>query len=157
MADPLVLSNNVARVHIVTFGRTVDPRRRLDVAGANPDDGTSIIQWDATDGPNQRFVVLPGGTTDHPGAKLIATFSGRVLDIDNNGGAGSKVWAWEVNYSDAQRWVLEPQTDGSVIIASAANPDLVLDVGGADQAAGAGLIVWHRNGQVNQRYRLETA
>jgi len=151
MPDPLVLSNGVQRVHIVTFGRQVQPRKRLDVSGGKPDDGTPIIQWDATDGANQRFLVIPAGDQ----AVLIVTFSGRVLDIEYNGGAGARVWAWEANYGPAQRWLLEPAPGGAFVVANAARPELVLDIGGADQSAGAPLCVWHRNGQPNQSFFFE--
>ncbi len=155
MSD-LLIADQEPRVHIVTFGRTVDPRRRVDVAGATPDDGARLIQWDALDVANQAFVILPRGTPEHPDEVLIVGFAGKVLDIAGADGAGTPVMmAAHAGEWTNQLWRLEPQADGSVVISSARNSDLVLDVGGADQSAGAPIGVWHRNGLVCQRYFLE--
>lgn len=175
MADPLVLSNGVPRARIVTFGK-VDggPWHRLDVAGGDPHDGTPVIQWEVAfpdrDPDNQRFAIIPCGyvSDGHDTATtfLIGTFSGRVLDVDHNGGAGTRVWTWEANYGPAQVWVIEDAKTGKALglgdifdrqvrIALASNRALVMDVAG-DNVPGPALTVNDRalNG-TNQVFELE--
>jgi hypothetical protein len=144
---PLVLDSSLTRYNIGTFSGKV-----LDVPGRAVADRVELIQYDANGGPNQEFYVDPCGADVF---RIIARHSGRVLDLSGPDGAGAPVWQFAWAAVDNQRWRIEHDPHGAVVIASEWNPDLVMDIGGNNPANEAPLIVWHRNGQDNQRFHLK--
>lgn len=148
---PLVLGSDLTTYAIETFAGKV-----LDVKNIAVADRTPLQQWGDVKGPNQRFYIDPCGADVF---RVIARHSGRVLDLSGPDGAGATVWQFAWAAVENQRWRIEDAGKGLVRIVSAwkakaTDPDLLLDVAGADSAEGAGIIVWPRNGGANQSFKL---
>ncbi|MDR1712887.1 MAG: RICIN domain-containing protein [Coriobacteriales bacterium] len=109
----------------------------LDIHGASTTAGANVISWPVSYSSNQRFNIQPGGTdavTSETLFTIQAAHSGKVLDI--YGGAltpGTRIIQWTVKAAGSnlnQLWKLRRSADGkSVIFVSAADGNLVLDVG----------------------------
>lgn len=156
---PGFLFNNGGRVFIATFGRTQHPIYRLDVAGADVNDGALVIQWEPIKAARQQqWIIDPCGDGE---VRIWAGHSGRCLDIVGGEGAGSRVQVTPWKVPDAefpegftnQRWKIQEQKDGSVVIASA-RTGLVLDVMG-DNNPGVSVGVQKPLNGANQRFVLE--
>ncbi len=142
----LVVDSALTTYAIKTFAGKV-----LDVPGASVTDRTAVVQWDSTRSPNQRWYLDPCGADMF---RIIARHSGRVLDLLGPGPAGAPIQQFAWAAVDNQRWRVEEGADGTAVIASVWDPNLVLDVLGASKDNGAPIIAWHRNGAPNQRFEL---
>lgn len=165
---PGFLFANGGRCYIVTFGRQGNLRHRLDVAGADVNDGARVIQWDPIWGAKQQqWIVDPCGFIKRDDGsvaqevRIWAGHSGRCLDIAGGDGPGTPVQVTPWKVSDEanpdgylnQRWQIQEQTDGTVVIQSS-RTNLVLDVMG-DNLAGVPVGVQKRLGGSNQKFYLE--
>jgi hypothetical protein len=142
----LVLHSSLTPVSIVTFAGGA-----VDVPGGSVSDGELLQQWERNGGPPQLWYLDPCGAEMY---RIVNRGSGRVVDITMGGDAGTRLqqFAWAAN--DNQRWGVADAGGGLVVVHSISRPDLVIDVGGASRDNGAEIIVWHRNGQHNQSFRL---
>jgi len=129
------------------FIRCHDTGFVLDVKGGNFQPGTHIVLWHkkfGNDAFNQKWVITPEGFLHLQGYPHL------VLDVEGNGGAGTRVILWERKHhnNENQRWFFE----GQFIVSRASG--LVLDVEGGSHQEGAHLIVWQRkhHDNLNQRF-----
>jgi len=105
------------------FIRCHDTGFVLDVQGGRIHKGTPIILWhkkDNYEASNQKWVLTPDGFIHILGHHHL------VLDVENNGGHGSRVILWDRKHHDNlnQKWNFE----GHFIVSRASG--LVLDVQG---------------------------
>jgi type 1 glutamine amidotransferase len=113
----------------------------LDVAGANPADGTKVQLYTCNGSAAQRWTVTPNTTI-----KAL----GKCLDVAGGGTAnGTKVQLYTCNNTGAQTWAA--QSDGSI-----RNPQSgrCLDVSGNNSADGQQIHVWDCLSAANQKWRL---
>lgn len=145
----LVLDFGLSTYVIKTFAG-----KAVHVLDAGVSDRTPVVQWRALSIAGQRWYLDLCGADVY---RIIAHHSGRVIDLRGPGPAGSPIQQYAWAAVDNQRWRIGEERDGTVIISSVWNPDLVLDVCEASSQDGAPLIAWHRNGGVNQRFSLVPA
>ena len=87
--------------------------------------------------------------------QLTARHSGKVLEVDGGGTAnGTNVQQGADNGAPAQRWKIEPTSDGYFKLTCQASGK-VLDVAGVSTADGANVHQWEYVGGNNQQWRLE--
>ncbi|GHD88297.1 lectin [Streptomyces naganishii] len=113
----------------------------VDVAGANPANGTPVQLYDCNGTAAQRWTVGPDGT-------LRAL--GKCLDVTGNATAdGSTVQLWDCTGGPNQKWALSPAND-------IVNPqaDKCLDVTGNNAANGTRLQIWTCTGGANQKWTV---
>ncbi|WP_340643627.1 glycosyl hydrolase [Streptomyces spinosirectus] len=149
--DPRVLSRG--DIHIPTGGGTTPPPvggtgvitgvggKCVDVAGANPANGTAVQLYDCNGTNAQSWTVGSDGTV---------RALGKCLDVTGQGTAnGVKLQLWDCNGSGAQQWVAE--SDGHL-----KNPQSgrYLDVPGGNTANGTRLQIWDRNTNAWQIWHL---
>lgn len=142
----LVIDSGLTTYAIRTFAGKV-----LDVPGASVTDRTTVVQWEATGGPNQKWYLDLCGADVY---RIIARHSGRVLDLLGPGPPGAPIQQYAWAAVDNQRWRIEEAKDGSAVIVSVWDPDLVLDVLGRSSENGTPIIAWHRSDGPNQRFQL---
>jgi Glycosyl hydrolase family 12/Ricin-type beta-trefoil lectin domain len=112
----------------------------VDVAGANPADGTQVQLFTCNGTGAQQWTVGTSGTV---------TALGKCLDVAAAGTAnGTKVQLFTCNGSAAQQW----QRSGSALI----NPQSgrCLDATGVSSADGTPLQIWACGGGTNQQWNL---
>ncbi len=94
-------------------------------------------------------------TYDNEGYYTISDVrTGKVLDV--YGGytkPGTNVQMWEANGTDGQKWKIEKNGEGYLIISKVSN--LYLDVYGGYTAAGTNVQVWTRNESNGQKWKIE--
>ncbi len=135
----------------------VNSGKVLDVADYSTADGGRIHQWSWHGGPNQRWRGLRGTAPAPagPGRQIVSAHSGKALDVSEFSQAdGATVWQWSLTNGPNQRWVLEPQADGTYRIV-AAHSGKVLDVAEYSTADGGRIHQWSWHGGPNQRWRVE--
>ncbi|MCX4630452.1 family 16 glycosylhydrolase [Streptomyces sp. NBC_01443] len=113
----------------------------VDVAGANPANGTPVQLYDCNNTPAQQWTIAADGT-------LRAL--GKCLDV--TGGAttdGTPVQLYDCNGTPAQRWALPAARD-------IVNPqaDKCLDVTGNNTANATRLQIWTCGGAPHQKWNL---
>ena len=148
--DPVLVLDPGLKTHqITTFAGKL-----LHVPGASLSDRTALVQWERTGVAGERWYLDLCGAGVH---RIISRLSGRVLTLSGPGPAGAPIQQCAWAAVDNQRWRLEETVNGSVVIASAWNADLVLDVAAESTENGAPIIVWHRHGRPNQHFTLVPA
>jgi hypothetical protein len=111
----------------------------VDVAGANPANGTPVQLYDCNGTAAQQWTVGTDGT-------LRAL--GKCLDVTNNGTAnGSTVQLWDCSGGANQRWTVTAARD---IVNPQANR--CLDVTGNNSANATRLQIWDCTGGANQKW-----
>ncbi|MFI5665789.1 ricin-type beta-trefoil lectin domain protein [Streptomyces sp. NPDC051704] len=113
----------------------------VDVAGANPANGTPVQLYDCNGTPAQQWTIAADGT-------LRAL--GKCLDVTGGATAdGTPVQLYDCNGSPAQRWALPAARD-------IVNPqaDKCLDVTGNNAANATRLQIWTCGGGANQKWNL---
>ncbi|MFI8521607.1 ricin-type beta-trefoil lectin domain protein [Streptomyces sp. NPDC085481] len=111
----------------------------VDVAGANPANGTPVQLYDCNGTAAQNWDVGADGTI-----KAL----GKCLDVTSAGTAnGTTVQLWDCNGSAAQRWTVTAARD-------IVNPqaDKCLDATGNSSANGTRLQIWTCTGGANQKW-----
>ena len=113
----------------------------VDVAGANPANGTPVQLYDCNGTAAQQWTAGPDGT-------LRAL--GKCLDVTGNGTAdGTAVQLWDCTGGPNQRWAVSSAHD-------IVNPqaDKCLDVTGNSSANGTRLQIWTCTGGANQKWTV---
>jgi len=127
-----------------------NPELVLDVEGGSSQKGAKLILWQRkqVDYANQLFTFTPEGFIEN-------VKSGLVVDIEGEGGAGSKICVWEkkpAHQAANQRWQYDygDQTFHSL------HKGLVLDVEGGSRSPGTKIIAWNfkPRDNSNQRFTL---
>ncbi|MFF9340576.1 MULTISPECIES: ricin-type beta-trefoil lectin domain protein [unclassified Streptomyces] len=111
----------------------------VDVAGANPGNGTTVQLYDCNGTAAQTWDVGADGTI-----KAL----GKCLDVASGGTAdGTRVQLWDCNGTAAQRWSVNAARD-------IVNPqaDKCLDATGNSSANGTALQIWSCTGAANQKW-----
>ena len=127
----------------------------LDVYGGRTANGTNVQLYKANGTEAQCFHVdftplLEDGT--YTFASCLTGSSLLVLDV--NGGStasGANVQGYKYNSTDAQRWTIEYQGDGTYVIKNAKS-GMALDVSGGSSAYGANVQQYRPNGTDAQRW-----
>ncbi|MEV0977124.1 family 16 glycosylhydrolase [Streptomyces sp. NPDC049915] len=113
----------------------------VDVAGANPANGTPVQLYDCNGTPAQTWTAGADGT-------LRAL--GKCLDVTDRGTAdGSTVQLWDCSGGANQQWVVTAAHD---IVNPQANK--CLDATGGSSANGTRLQIWTCTGGANQKWTL---
>jgi beta-glucanase (GH16 family) len=113
----------------------------VDVAGANPANGTAVQLYDCNGTAAQKWTVGSDGT-------LRAL--GKCLDVVDNGTAdGSKVQLWDCTGGPNQKWTVTAAHD---IVNPQANK--CLDVTDNNSANGTRLQIWSCSGGANQKWTV---
>jgi beta-glucanase (GH16 family) len=113
----------------------------IDVAGANPANGTQVQLWDCNGTTAQRWTMNSDGSV---------RALGKCLDVSGGSTAnGAKVQLWDCNGSGAQRWTSTAARD---LVNPQANK--CLDVAGSNSANGTPLQLWTCGGGANQKWNI---
>ncbi|MDX3798756.1 ricin-type beta-trefoil lectin domain protein [Streptomyces sp. AK04-3B] len=113
----------------------------VDVAGADPSDGTAVQLYDCNGTAAQQWSVGADGTI---------RALGKCLDVASGGTAdGAPVRLWECNGTAAQQWALPAARD---IVNPQANK--CLDAAGGAAANGTRLQIWTCTGAAQQKWTV---
>ncbi|KUJ38676.1 family 16 glycosylhydrolase [Streptomyces sp. NPDC093228] len=113
----------------------------VDVAGANPANGTAVQLYDCNGTAAQNWTVGSDGTV---------RALGKCLDVVGNGTAdGSKVQLWDCTGGPNQKWTVTGARD---IVNPQANK--CLDVTDNDSTNGTRLQIWSCSGGANQKWTV---
>ena len=113
----------------------------VDVAGANPANGTQVQLYDCNGTAAQRWTMSSDGTI---------RALGKCLDVSGGSTAnGARVQLWDCNGSAAQRWTATSARD---LINVQANK--CLDATGVSSANGTPLQLWACTGGANQKWTV---
>ena len=113
----------------------------MDVAGANPANGTAVQLYDCNGTAAQNWTVGSDGTV---------RALGKCLDVVGNGTAdGSKVQLWDCTGGPNQKWTVTGARD---IVNPQANK--CLDVTDNNSANGTRLQIWSCSGGANQKWTV---
>jgi beta-glucanase (GH16 family) len=111
----------------------------LDVAGANPANGTPVQLW-TCNGTNAQSWTIPGDGTIRA--------LGKCLDVPGGSTAnGAKLQIWDCNGTGAQAWRIEAA--GDIVNVPA---DKCMDVTDANTADGTRTQIWTCTGAANQKW-----
>ncbi|HEU5475963.1 MAG TPA: family 16 glycosylhydrolase [Actinophytocola sp.] len=111
----------------------------VDVAGANPANGTPVQLWDCNGTNAQRWTL---------GTDATIRALGKCLDVTSAGTAnGTPVQLWDCNGTGAQRWTVTAARD---IVNPQANK--CLDASNSSSANGTRLQIWTCTGTANQKW-----
>ena len=119
-----------------------------DVYGANPANGTPIVQWGCHGGMNQNWVVNPMGDGTY---SLMSGATNKCLDVSGISTApGAAIHEWDCWGGDNQRFYLQWLGDSYQLVAK--HSGLCVAVGGANTGDGQRLIQWYCAQTAEQRW-----
>ena len=133
-----------------TIKSSVGTDMYLNVEGGSADNFTNIDirTKDGSASQSFRLAYAPNGMY------RILTFCGSAVDVYNaNKARGTNVNQYGTNYSAAQNWYIEGNTDGTVSFKSECN-GLYMDVKGGQADEGNNVQVWGGNGSAAQKWTL---
>ncbi|GIF52954.1 beta-glucanase (GH16 family) [Asanoa ferruginea] len=111
----------------------------VDVAGANPANGTAVQLWDCNGTTAQQWTWAGDGSV---------RALGKCLDVPSGSTAnGAKLQLWDCNGSGAQRWTFSGAND---IVNPQSNK--CMDATGNSSANGTRLQIWDCGGGANQKW-----
>jgi beta-glucanase (GH16 family) len=111
----------------------------VDVAGANPANGTAVQLWDCNGTTAQQWTWASDGSV---------RALGKCLDVPSGSTAnGAKLQLWDCNGSGAQRWTFSGAND---IVNPQSNK--CVDATGNSSANGTRLQIWDCGGGANQKW-----
>jgi Ricin-type beta-trefoil lectin domain. len=134
---------------VYTIRSAMDNNMVMDLFLESTDYGTNIQLFRDNNGRNQQFHIIPAGDNWY---KICSVLDERMC-VDVYGGLsepGSNVCLWEYHN---QLWRFIPCGDGTYLIES--HLGLYLDVENAENRNEANIIAFSKNGNANQRWRLE--
>jgi beta-glucanase (GH16 family) len=115
----------------------------VDVAGANPANGTAVQLYDCNGSAAQRWTMATDGTVQALGKCLDVTAASTAN--------GAQVQLYDCNGTAAQRWTYTAARD---LVNPQANK--CLDATGASSANGTRLQIWGCSGGANQKWTVPT-
>lgn len=115
--------------------------------------GTAKAQiWDNTSSDDQRFKLVKNSDNTYT---LLNVKSGKVLDVPNGvASSGQQLWQWEANGTNAQKWIIHQNGDGTFSLVSKLDGSLVIDVLNGDDKNGAVVQLWSYNATNAQKWRF---
>lgn len=129
-------------------------RSVLDVYAGSKQNGGNVQVWTSNNTGAQRWVVSTSVASDGtPWRTVRNAGSGKVLDVYAAGtAAGTNVQQYAPNNSNAQRWVIVSNGDGTFTLMSALGRNLVLDLWGDSTSNGTNADVYTANGTAAQKF-----
>lgn len=129
-------------------------RAVLDVYGGSKQNGKNVQVWTSNGTGAQRWVVSTSVASDGTPWRTVRNIgSGKVLDVYAAGTtAGTNVQQYASNSSNAQRWAIVSNGDGTLTLRSALGRNLVLDLWAGSTANGANADVYTANGTSAQKF-----
>lgn len=167
--------NASSRNGYLTLGQTVEISSTTSSGGylygtftsiGSNDNSATIVQWDASSSGTQNWKIVADGKTVTVGGVEYPTYIvrhpsvERALDISGASyAAGTQLQLWDINGSDAQRWVFVPQNpipDGTYEICPYVNNKNSISISGGSTALGAAGCMWARSDYNYQKWVVET-
>lgn len=129
-------------------------RSVIDVYAGSKQNGGNVQVWTSNNTGAQRWVVSTSVASDGtPWRTVRNAGSGKVLDVYAAGtAAGTNVQQYASNNSNAQRWVIVSNADGTLTLRSALGRNLVLDLWGGSTSNGTNADVYTANGTAAQKF-----
>lgn len=129
----------------------------LDVSSGIAANGTNVQQWDSNGTWSQKWIPL---RNDDGSITLLSALSEEyVLDLSAGQTSNmTNVQIYSANSTDAQKFVFRPAPDlvedGTYVISSAINRNMVLDVQGGSEEDGANVWLFESNGSNAQKWEI---
>jgi len=131
----------------------------IDNSSCNIADGNNIHLWIRNGTNAQKWFVCTLGN----GQSIIANISVlpnindkssfHLMDLNGcNAVDGNNIHLWTWNDTNAQRWYLVRNSDGSYTIQSAVNRNYVVDNNGQNVYNGNNIHIWSANGSIAQKW-----
>lgn len=146
----------------------LDTNLCVDIADSSNGAGAKAVAWPYKGTNNEIFQAVRN--TESLTVKLVATHSGKALDVDHGATEdGRQLLQWPAESGNAnQEWL--PVQDGTITVNGTTVPTYalrnqssetvsrVIDVSGASTTPGTNLVVWtYSQGKANQRFWFEKA
>ena len=137
------------RYHIVS---NLNENMGLDVAGASKNNEANINLYSNINDNSQTFDVTYLGNGYY---KLINSNSGKAVDVAAGiAAAGTNVWSYDYNGSNAQKWIIKESGDGFTYNIISACGGLYLDVNGGAAKNGTNIQIYTGNGSNAQKWKF---
>jgi hypothetical protein len=115
-------------------------------------DGTRIIQWEATGGADQQWVVDRG---PRGGTRIANAASGKLLaNPEGSSNNGAEIIQWQPTGGPEQEWSLEPGQHGGVRIRNLASGKLLANPQGSS-TNGTVMVQWQDAGGAEQEWLFD--
>lgn len=137
----------------------------IDNNGSNLSNGNNVHLWErnGTDAQKWRLVNYKDGTVTLRTMcgyenntfldLLVGTYTIYMLDLNgSNIYNGNNIHLWEGNGTNAQRWILTRNSNGSYTIRSSINRNYVIDDNGSIISNGNNIHLWEANGTAAQQW-----
>lgn len=122
--------------------------RVMDVSGRSTTDGGTVVLWDNSNGPNQRWIT----TTTGGFSRLTSLHSGKVLEVPGSSTAdGTGLVQWAHNGSNTQQWTLQSAGGGFHTLVNR-NSGKVADIAGTGN--GSRVVQQPANGGTSQQWQI---
>ncbi len=122
-------------------------------------DGNNIHLWQMNKSGAQRWLLTnySNGTVSLANQSvkpnIMDTRTWHMLDVNNSDmRRGNNIHLWTWNETQAQRWILTRNSDGSYTIHSAINRNYVVDLDNSRVANGTNIQLWESNGTAAQHW-----
>ena len=128
--------------------------KSIDVSGASLNSEANVQQYYSNGTYAQEFQVAYDENTGYYTIRNVN--SGRMLDVAGgswSSGNGTNVWQYSPNGTDAQKWAVTKNADGSFTFKSALN-GRALDLKWASEDSGANIWIYDPNGSDAQKWVL---
>ena len=104
---------------------------------------------------NKVEAVLEPGVIPNGDYVIQSVNSGKVLDVPGgNSSNGTAIWQYEYNGTNAQKWRVVQNSDGTYTLQTLLDTNKCLDIAGGSTADGASVQIYSSNGSAAQKFIL---
>lgn len=124
----------------------------LSVEDMSKDNGANVLIWDWTETNNNQSKFNIKYNDDDGCYTITNVNSGKLLDVENGGTQnGTNVWQYEKNGTDAQKWKIKSNSNGSFSLI-AKHCGLNLDVSNGNIQQGGNVQIYEGNDTISQQF-----
>ena len=147
-----VAASRAVQPGVYAIGTALKSTMVLEVAGGSTADKANVQIYTYNKSKAQQWEI---SYDENEYATIKNVKSGLVLEVASGSTkSGANVRQYKSNNTLAQKWILTKNSDGTIKIASAKNPGIVLNVQDAKTANKTNVQVYTDNGKKSQKFRF---
>ena len=152
-AEEQLVGEQVLENGIYKIESALNNNKCIDVADGSYANGANVHIWDNTNVQQKKFQLTYNKQQNYYEIKSVN--SGKVLDVKGNEkNDGTNVDQYEINNTDAQKWILQSAGNGYYYIV-AVNSYLYLDIACGSTNNGTNVQIYEGNETNSQKFKFE--
>ena len=133
---------------------SIEDNRLIESPNRSRNNKTYLKLGKDEDLASQKFQITYNESDNTYTIKLLSSL--KAMDVkDGDAKNKVKVWQYNSNNTDAQKWYIEKNSDGTYTFRSKINKNYCLDVSGGESDIGTSIQIYKSNSTNSQKFKLE--